>query len=116
MQIKFCPYCGTKLDNGARFCKNCGNPIDYNTEKMQKEQYKENTSQRKYIYDGFIHKCPNCGEVLESFSANCPTCGMELRSTKVTSSVREFALKLEAIEARREYEKSFVFLGLLSQR
>ena len=25
---KFCQYCGTKLDVGARFCKSCGKPID----------------------------------------------------------------------------------------
>lgn len=38
---------------------------------------------------------------MKSFVANCPSCGFELRGTKATSSVREFALKLEAIESRR---------------
>lgn len=27
MKKQFCPYCGTKLDEGARFCKNCGEAI-----------------------------------------------------------------------------------------
>ena len=26
---RFCSYCGTKLDEGARFCKNCGEPKDF---------------------------------------------------------------------------------------
>lgn len=36
-KILFCPYCGTRLDDGARFCKNCGaqvektNPLDTKT-------------------------------------------------------------------------------------
>ena len=28
VQKRFCQYCGTKLDPGARFCKGCGKPID----------------------------------------------------------------------------------------
>ena len=51
------------------------------------------------------YKCPNCGEVLKAFEINCPACGHELRGTKASSAVKEFALKLEAIESRREYEK-----------
>lgn len=27
MKKQFCSYCGTKLDEGARFCKNCGEPV-----------------------------------------------------------------------------------------
>ena len=27
MKMQFCPYCGTKLDEGARFCKNCGESV-----------------------------------------------------------------------------------------
>ena len=36
---------------------------------------------------------------------NCPACGYELRDTKASGAVREFELKLEAIESKREYEK-----------
>ena len=70
--------------------------------------YKKSAEQqttRKVIYDGEIHKCPNCGEVLKAFEINCPSCGHELRNIKVSSAVKEFALKLEAIESKREYEK-----------
>lgn len=40
------------------------------------------------------------GKVLRSFEINCPACGHGLRSEKASSAVKEFALKLEAIEAR----------------
>lgn len=109
MKKKFCPYCGTKLDEGARFCKNCGEAIRgdiQETQRVSKERsYTENPTERKTVYDGYIHRCPNCGEVLNAFEVNCPACGYELRDTKASSAVREFELKLEAIESKREYKK-----------
>lgn len=122
MKMQFCPYCGTKLDKGARFCKNCGEPViqvqehtgetvfnqEAKTEaKTPKEKRvsEDPRTQRKTVYDGELHKCPNCGEILKAFELNCPACGYELRGTKVSGAVKEFALKLEAIESRREYEK-----------
>ncbi|WP_301082356.1 zinc ribbon domain-containing protein [Thomasclavelia cocleata] len=62
-------------------------------------------TERKNVYDGYIHKCPNCGEVLKSFVSNCPACGYELRSSKANSSVSELAAKLEKIESQRENTK-----------
>lgn len=93
--MAYCVTCGTKLVDGAKFCQKCGQPVANNTQ--------SNTS-RQIEYAGKIFKCPNCGEVLHSFVRNCPSCGLELRATKSSSAVREFAQKLEAIEARREYE------------
>ena len=105
-KVMFCPYCGTKLDDGARFCKNCGEAVSDTAEQIPKAQQTEapdgNPSERKTVYEGYIHKCPNCGEVLDSFAVNCPTCGYELRGARASSAVKEFSLKLEAIESRRE--------------
>lgn len=103
--MAFCSNCGEKLNDGAQFCHACG--ASTNVIPTQQKRERE--------YAGKIIKCPNCGEVLESFSASCPACGMELRGAKATSSVREFALKLEAIEAQREYEKPAGFFGQTSQ-
>lgn len=92
--MPFCTNCGQELSTNAKFCSNCGaatGPSD--------------CSKRTSVYEGEIHKCPNCGEVLKSFEINCPACGYELRSVKASSAVKEFALKLEAIESNREYEK-----------
>ncbi len=66
---------------------------------------KSASSDRQQEFVGKIYKCPNCGEVLKSFEINCPACGFELRGARASSAVKEFALKLEAIESRREYEK-----------
>lgn len=90
--MAFCTNCGEKVVDGAKFCQKCGYAVPASNSR-------ENNRQMEF--SGKIYKCPNCGEVLKSFVANCPSCGFELRGTKATSSVREFALKLEAIESRR---------------
>lgn len=95
--MAFCSNCGSKLIDGAKFCQQCGNPV--------RESAKRVYDERKQEYAGRIFKCPNCGEVLKSFEINCPSCGFELRGVKASSAVKELALKLEAIESRREYEK-----------
>lgn len=94
--MSYCKNCGIALVENAKFCQKCGYPT-----KIEKSEY----TQRQQEFVGKIYKCPNCGEVLKSFEINCPACGLELRGTRVSSAVKEFALKLEAIEARREYEK-----------
>ena len=94
--MAYCRNCGVQLIDGAKFCQKCGCPVS--------EGNTENT-QRKQEFAGKLYKCPNCGEVLKSFELNCPACGYELRGVKANSAVKEFALKLEAIESRREYEK-----------
>lgn len=95
--MAYCRNCGTHLAEDAKFCQKCGQAVSTNVP--------NSAPHRQQVYEGKIYKCPNCGETLHSFVRNCPACGLELRGTKATSSVREFALKLEAIEARREYER-----------
>lgn len=105
MKMQFCPYCGTKLDEGASFCKNCGETIANNTQETSKVKQEQtlagNPTERKIVYEGYIHKCPSCGEVLEAFTSVCPACGYEIRDVKSSSSVREFAVKLETISAQK---------------
>lgn len=92
--MPFCINCGREIPEDAKFCDGCGTPTKIST-----------SAERKFTFEGEIHKCPNCGEVLKSFELNCPACGYELRGVKASSAVKEFALKLEAVESRREYEK-----------
>lgn len=114
-KFSYCPFCGTKLDKGARFCKNCGEEIVDSQQLYQesgcKDSCDENPFERQTVYEGYIHKCPNCGQILNAFELNCPACGYELRSVKASSAVKEFALKLEAIESGREYEKPLGFFA-----
>lgn len=95
--MAFCTDCGQELSDGAKFCANCGKAVNNNS-----------TTQRKTVYDGELHKCPNCGEVLESFVVNCPTCGHEFRGATATGSVQEFAAKLDEIERTRPLQNSSI--------
>lgn len=92
--MAFCTECGHQLAEGAKFCFECGAKV--NAPSSQ-------TEQRKTVYDGEIHKCPNCGEVLNSFISTCPACGYELRNTRVSTSIKEFAEKV--IETETEAQK-----------
>ena len=65
--------------------QNCGQAIENNS----------STNQRKTTYDGEIHKCPNCGEVLGAFVSVCPSCGYELRGTQSASAIKAFSSKIE---------------------
>ena len=92
--MPFCPNCGREIDENMKFCYDCGAKIDA-----------PNTSERKTVYDGEVHKCPQCGEVLNSFATNCPTCGHEIRGSQGVSSVKQLAMKLEQLEAKRPPRK-----------
>lgn len=94
--MAFCINCGEKLAEGAKFCSNCGKAVTC-----------ENTAyQRKTVCEGTLHKCPNCGEFLNSFTSNCPSCGHEIRDAQSVSSIKQLAIKLEQVEAKRLQKKN----------
>lgn len=82
--MAFCMNCGQQLPDGAKFCSNCGTPIGV-----------AENSKRTSVYDGEIHKCPNCGEIIDAYDMICKSCGYEIRGRKTTSVVHELSLKLE---------------------
>lgn len=84
--MPFCIKCGRELADSANFCAHCGTAVPAVSH--------ENPEQRKLVYEGEIHKCPSCGEVLPSLVSVCPSCGYEFRGASVSHSVREFALRL----------------------
>ena len=102
--MAYCINCGTQLAEGAKYCQKCGKNVSGSAP--------EKTTSRVIEFEGKLYKCPNCGENLQSFVRNCPACGLEIRGTKPASSVREFALKLEAIEARRDSSKKSILSKL----
>lgn len=89
--MPFCINCGQQLANEANFCSGCGTAVNGTNQ----------NAQRKIFYEGNLHKCPSCGEVLDSFTSHCPSCGYEIRDARSSNSVRELASKLEKIEAQK---------------
>lgn len=108
-EYSYCGQCGTKLAPGIHFCPNCGAKVDDATPASSsaakvtaQDPNRRNTSgKRRQIFDGVIHKCPNCGETLESFATRCPSCGIELRDLSSANSIQRLANQLELIESER---------------
>ena len=95
--MKYCINCGNQLAEGAKFCANCGTSITQSNA----------TNERKTIFEGEIHKCSHCGEVLKAFETVCPSCKFEIRGTKSSSAVSELVRKIEELD-RKKYDDSFI--------
>lgn len=91
--MPFCQNCGVQMNNGAKFCSECGAPM---------AQTKILTRQQEF--GGRIIKCPNCGEILNSFETKCSACGYELRGAKTISAVKELELELNRIMEKRNMD------------
>lgn len=89
--MSYCSRCGSPLPDDARFCSSCGVPVVPEAARKESKQ-----SDRTFIE---AHKCPSCGESLESFVAVCPACGYELRNAPVSSAVQQFVSKLHSISS-----------------
>lgn len=83
----------TKRSESERTDENC----------ICEEEADSSDSQRKTVYDGEIHKCPNCGELLKAFVAECPACGYEFRGTKSSEAALAFSRKYN--DAQNEDQK-----------
>ncbi len=55
-----CQSCGSEVDEGAKFCKNCGSEVIV-------EEENENISETKF--------CANCGFEMPKSTKFCPECG-----------------------------------------
>lgn len=91
LYMSFCTNCGKELSDDAKFCSNCGVATGV-----------RNNTKRTSVYDGEVHKCPNCGDVLNSFTVACPSCGFELRGANSSRSVMSFADKLENAKSQEQ--------------
>ena len=89
--MAFCTECGRQLAAGAKFCFECGAQVN--------GPVSPRVEPRKTVYDGEIHRCPNCGDILDAYETICDACGYELRGRKASSVVETFATKLGQIES-----------------
>ena len=95
----FCIRCGARLNDGAKYCSECGLEVGEN---------RGNSRQQAYV--GEIRRCHNCGEVLRAIEAVCNSCGYELRGNNVSSTVKEFERRLEEIGASNQKESKKIDL------
>ena len=91
--MPFCTNCGAQIAEGAKFCTNCG------AASTRPE------SGRKTVYDGNVHKCPNCGEALTAFTSVCPSCGYEIRGKSAVASVQTFYSDLSKAQTTEQKDR-----------
>lgn len=95
--MPFCPECGNKINTTDKFCGKCGKNLKEQTVNTKPQSTNIPTPQKQVKYEGSVHKCPFCGEVVESLKKNCPSCGKEFRDTPSSMSVKEFSQQLIAL-------------------
>lgn len=92
----FCPYCGKNLENGFRFCYNCGKEINVGNYKSNIFKNSNDNMNNQML------KCPNCGSVIAKRATNCLYCGIKFDDKSHTTSVKEFSHRLMEIEKGRK--------------
>lgn len=109
-----CPNCGFLTGKDSCFCPYCGQQIKKNVEPVheRKTNYEEpekthsasdqHEEHRKETYHGEVRKCPNCGEILKSFSTECPSCGYEFRNSNTSNYILDFSIKLERATSSKQ--------------
>lgn len=94
--MPYCVNCGAEVVENARFCHSCGGKIVLSSHRVEV---------REQVFEGKIHKCPSCGEVIGSFQTVCPSCGFEIRDKKESSAVAVFSERLRTAEGSEEQIK-----------
>ena len=79
----FCEECGTKLNEGEKFCWNCGKAIptgqndDQNSRFFLRGENKETANENIEVTETAKKTCTNCGKDLMPEWVICPFCKTE---------------------------------------
>lgn len=80
----FCSKCGLEINEGSRFCKNCGNPIKSDTKEETPVNTFKDTPKLETGQKPKVINCSNCGKFILRDSVSCPHCKVFLTDTKQT--------------------------------
>lgn len=69
----------------------------------------DNIKQHKQKFDGEIHKCPNCGEIVDYFDYKCKSCGYEFRNTESSKLIKDLTLALLEVDKNIATKKHSIF-------
>lgn len=69
--VKFCVYCGTKIEENHNYCKNCG----------------------RSAVDENIRHCINCGEKVNENQKFCPNCGNKVKNVVLNNKIKDLSSK-----------------------
>ena len=102
--MKYCTNCRNKMVDSAKFCDACGTKArviekSQSECKEKKDAEEQATNNHRSKFAGKVHRCPNCGEVINAFEGVCSSCGYEIRSDDVV--VHELKTKLEEIDLKK---------------
>lgn len=76
--MPYCSNCGAKLNDGDKFCHDCGKQVN--------GEVTNSNSNRKEEYIGKVLKCPNCGAVITESTMVCSECGFQITGKEAISS------------------------------
>jgi hypothetical protein len=104
----YCQKCGKKLNDDAKFCDGCGAKVVHDDAPSAPAVTATPAAPvapvtpeppkpvKTTVTEGRVHKCPYCGEILESGVLRCPSCGHEIRDREVVHSVQAFFERVNA--------------------
>ncbi len=102
--MKYCAECGKQVPDEAKFCPLCGKAILNDS---------KSCVTREQVFEGKLHKCPNCGALVDAFDVQCNQCGYVFRDKKSPDSVIELSDKINIIESQRtEIKTRKTFLNI----
>lgn len=125
-QARFCPYCGNRTlninivnnqnessvntnqwTNSNSFADLSRNNKGFTPDDNIKYANENVFYERQQVYEGRIHKCPNCGNEVKAFETTCNICHFEFRDTAPSMTIREFQEKIQEIERTRVERNGF---------
>lgn len=81
--MKYCITCGAQLHEDSEFCHKCG-------AKVGRSDSARTKGSRRTVYEGTIHKCPNCGNTVNPFEIKCTWCGHVFRDSPASEALKRF--------------------------